>query len=345
MTATEINTIVVSRTDKIGDLVLSIPSFVKLRKMYPNARIIVLARSYNAPIIEGLSSIDEVILVDKLSFFSLIKKLRALKIDAFIALFSDTFVANVAMFSGAHLRIGPFSKLMSWFVYNMGIRQKRSQSTQNEAEYNLDLIRVLDSELYETTPLENEKIFYDSNNKEVVERFIKEKEVVEPFVLCHPFTGGSAKNLTLEEYAQVINTVHDKDNSIPFVISCAKADEDNANYLVSLLKNKDKVKIFVSEGSILDLCALIDRADLYIGGSTGPSHLAGNLKKKCIVVYPNKPTQSPTRWGLYLNKENTTYVIPDKDSVNEDYSHNYFDNVTDNIIDKFANTIIAQFKG
>ena len=46
--------IIVSRTDKIGDLVLSIPSFCALRDMYPNAKIHVLARSYNCPILEEL---------------------------------------------------------------------------------------------------------------------------------------------------------------------------------------------------------------------------------------------------------------------------------------------------
>ena len=35
----EIKRILVSRTDKIGDLILSIPSFFMLKKMYPSAAV------------------------------------------------------------------------------------------------------------------------------------------------------------------------------------------------------------------------------------------------------------------------------------------------------------------
>lgn len=50
--------IVVARTDKIGDLVLSIPSFFMLKKMYPKAELIVLVRRYNYDIVKNLSFIS-----------------------------------------------------------------------------------------------------------------------------------------------------------------------------------------------------------------------------------------------------------------------------------------------
>ena len=40
--------IIISRTDKIGDLILSIPSFFMAKKMYPEAEIILLVRNYNS---------------------------------------------------------------------------------------------------------------------------------------------------------------------------------------------------------------------------------------------------------------------------------------------------------
>ena len=41
----DVKRIVIARTDKIGDLVLSIPSFFMLRKMYPQADISILVRN------------------------------------------------------------------------------------------------------------------------------------------------------------------------------------------------------------------------------------------------------------------------------------------------------------
>ncbi|MGL5950215.1 MAG: glycosyltransferase family 9 protein, partial [Cetobacterium sp.] len=53
--------ILISRTDKIGDLVLSIPSFYMIRKMYPEAEITVLVRNYNYEIVKNLPYIDRVV--------------------------------------------------------------------------------------------------------------------------------------------------------------------------------------------------------------------------------------------------------------------------------------------
>ena len=51
----EIKNIIVSRTDKIGDLVLSIPSFYMIKKMYPNSKLTVLVRNYNYDVVKNLS--------------------------------------------------------------------------------------------------------------------------------------------------------------------------------------------------------------------------------------------------------------------------------------------------
>ena len=63
----EIKNIIVSRTDKIGDLVLSIPSFFMVKKMYPSAKLTVLVRNYNYDVVKSLSYIDEVIKIDDYS--------------------------------------------------------------------------------------------------------------------------------------------------------------------------------------------------------------------------------------------------------------------------------------
>ena len=52
--------IIVSRTDKIGDLILSIPSFFMAKKMYPEAEIILLVRNYNYEIVKNLPFVDRV---------------------------------------------------------------------------------------------------------------------------------------------------------------------------------------------------------------------------------------------------------------------------------------------
>ena len=60
----EIKRILVSRTDKIGDLILSIPSFFMLKKMYPNAELVAIVRKYNMDIVKNLPYIDRFVVLD-----------------------------------------------------------------------------------------------------------------------------------------------------------------------------------------------------------------------------------------------------------------------------------------
>ena len=54
----EIKRILVSRTDKIGALILSIPSFFMIKKMYPNAELVAIVRKYNMDIVKNLPYIE-----------------------------------------------------------------------------------------------------------------------------------------------------------------------------------------------------------------------------------------------------------------------------------------------
>lgn len=333
--------IVISRTDKIGDLVLSIPAISAVRKMYPEAKIYVLVRNYNAPIVSCLSFIDEVIIYDNYTLKELSSYLRSKKIDTFISLYSDFRIGLLSFLSGAVVRSGPLSKIHSWFFYNRGIKQRRSLSIKNEAEYNLDLVRNLDSKLYDSTEFTWEKICYKDENRLEAEDFLKLNKINKPFILIHPFSGGSAKNYTLEQYMDLIDELYKLMGDIDIVISSSIYDRDKVSYIK---ERNSKVFIYESK-TLLDLTALIDKCEVYVGGSTGPSHIAGSLGKKCVCIYPVKASMSPVRWGLYGNDKRTVYIIPDENNLDEDYSHKEFDNITAEIISKTAEKIKEQYNG
>ena len=116
----KIKRIIVSRTDKIGDLILSIPSFFMLKKMYPDAELLVLVRQYNYSIVKNLPYIDRIIKIDDYTLEDLKGELKHFKSDVFIALYSNSFVAGLARVSKAKISIGTLSKLSSFFTYNKG---------------------------------------------------------------------------------------------------------------------------------------------------------------------------------------------------------------------------------
>jgi len=67
--------ILIIRTDRIGDLLLSTPAIKAVRETYPSAHIAVMVRPYVEDIVEGNPYIDEVILCDKYAYSSLSARL------------------------------------------------------------------------------------------------------------------------------------------------------------------------------------------------------------------------------------------------------------------------------
>ncbi len=339
----EIKRIIVSRTDKIGDLVLSIPSFFMLRKMYPEAEIVVLVRKYNYEIVKNLPYVDRVLKIDDYRQRELLEKIKHFKADVFIALYNDTFVAKLAKASRAKWRVGPLSKINSFFTYNKGVWQKRSKSVKNEADYNLDLIRKLDPKAFEDRYEINTEIFLGEEHKKAVSIFMEENSIEGQILVVNPFMGGSAKNITDDQYVELLKRVKEEKPQLNIVIACHISEEERGQRVVDGIEG-EKTYLFANGGDLLNLAALIERADVYFGGSTGPTHIAGSLKRKIVALYPNKKTQHPTRWGVY-GWDGVDYVIPDEGNSSEDYSHKDFDSYSEEHRKKLLDLIVGNLGG
>ena len=323
--------IIISRTDKIGDLILSIPSFFMAKKMYPEAEIILLVRNYNYEIVKNLPFVDRVYKIDDFRQEELLEKIKYFNADIFVALYNDSYISKLAKASGAKKRIGPISKFSSFFAFNQGVYQKRSKSIKNEADYNLDLIRKIDTEKFDKNFEIETKIYLENSHREVAKRFFAENNIGEKTLVVNPFMGGSAKNITDDEYVFLLQKIYDRVKGLDIIITCHISEEERGQEIINKIA-REKVYLFANGGSLLNLAGIIEKGKVYFGGSTGPTHIAGSLQKTIVAIYPNKKTQSPTRWGVY-NNPNVSYVVPDRTErkVKEDYSHKYFDSYDETI--------------
>ncbi|WP_448820633.1 glycosyltransferase family 9 protein [Cetobacterium sp.] len=333
--------IIIARTDKIGDLILSIPSFFMLRKMYPDAEITLLVRDYNYNIVKNLPYINRVVQIDRYRRKELLEKIKYFNADVFIALYVDNFVMELAKASKAKVKIGPLSKLKSFFTFNRGVLQKRSKSIKHEAEYNLDLIKKLDKKLFENKFEINTQIFLDKSNLEAAEKFFKDNCIGDKVLVVNPFMGGSAKNITDKQYADILREVIDRVEEVDIIVTAHISDEERGLKLLEEI-GKDKVYLFANGGELLNIGAIIDRAKVYFGGSTGPTHIAGSLQKSIVALYPKKATQSLVRWGVFGN-EDVTYIIPDE-NTKENYKHKEFDSYNEDVKEKIVQAIVERME-
>lgn len=204
-----VQTIIIARTDKIGDFVVSIPAYATAHAMYPKAKIVALVSKFNRIIAQNVTCIDECVCIDDYEDMNeLGEKLHSYNPDVFVALVSNNIISKLAVQSKAPVRVGPRSKFWSFFHYNYGIRQKRSQCIKSEAAYNLDLIKQLNPPLFDKIGIHFDRIRYSNEDAQVADSFLaKHRLKPQQFVLVNPFTGGSGANLSLPQYGAVINGI------------------------------------------------------------------------------------------------------------------------------------------
>jgi len=84
----EFKNILIVRTDRMGDVVLTTPSIKALRKTYPKAKISILLAPSTRDLIDGNPNIDEILIDDRKKthrgmggFIKLVRLLRAKKFD------------------------------------------------------------------------------------------------------------------------------------------------------------------------------------------------------------------------------------------------------------------------
>ena len=279
--------ILITRHDKIGDFVTSLPLYYVVKKSNPDATIFALVSEVNIEIAKKIDFIDEVILYDRRNFWHMLKSIKAANITISISAFIDTRLGLLLFLSGIKSRIAPATKLAQIF-FNKTLQQRRSLVEKTEIEYNLDLAKLLNSEIdlaYQVPllKLDNKQEFRLNNH-------LQDKKLI----LFHPGYGGSSEgNLTLDDYLTLSNTVRKLVNTQ--IIWVFGPDDLNAKEKVEgLIPDSD---IIYQPSTLLDYCYLIRDSELLISTSTGPMHLAGALNVKTISFFGDSLFASPERWA------------------------------------------------
>ena len=87
--------ICISRIDKIGDMILTLPVIKSVKIQNPSLEIHILASAYNAKVLKDIKYVDKVLSIgsNARSFIKEIRQLRKIKYDFFIN-FSPRLLTN-----------------------------------------------------------------------------------------------------------------------------------------------------------------------------------------------------------------------------------------------------------
>lgn len=288
--------LLVIRNDKIGDFMLCFPAFALLKQSAPDLEITALVPPYTAPLAELCPSIDHIIIDNKDE-----QTRQAVKNGQFFAsitFVSDWYNAKLTWLGNIGYRLAPATKLFQ-FLYNQRLTQRRSRSEKAEFEYNLDLARrFLTDNGYGIGEVQPPYLAFEQ-----VEIAKKRAELgaclglnpEKKWLFVHSGTGGSATNLSLEQYAELVKGVLAVFDCQVVLTAGSSAEAEKAQLLAQMI-GSENVACYSKNNGLADFSLALACADLFIAGSTGPLHISGALNVPTVGFYPSRLSAIPRRW-------------------------------------------------
>ncbi len=294
-----------SRTDSIGDVVLSLPVAGMLKKMYPLCKIYFLGQKYTQSVIESCAYVDTFLNwteLKELSPKAQIDFLKQLKIDEIIHIFPKKEIAKLAKLADISLRTGTRNRWFHWLYCNNLMKLSRKKSSLHESQLNLKLIKNLES----TPSISHLPAYYGFSAKGLPDSLKAFIETEKKNIILHPKSKGSAREWGLDNYASLIELLPQE----KFNILLTGTEEEGQLFREKLVHPYPFVKDLSGKISLTELISVIGAADALVACSTGPLHIAAALGKLAIGIYPPIKPMHPGRWAPV--GENAKVLVTEK---------------------------------
>ena len=199
--------ILITRTDRIGDVVLSLPAIKAARSAFPNAYIAVMVQPRISDILKGNPYINEVIIYDKkgkhkgiLKNINFIKRLKGKKFDTALMLHSTKRINLVCFLAGIPRRVG-YARGKADFLLTDKIEYTKKLGAKHEAEYSLDVLRHIGLNPEFSIPF----IYVQGEDERRAEWILKGMglNAAGKFIILHPGASCISKMWPLENFAKV----------------------------------------------------------------------------------------------------------------------------------------------
>jgi ADP-heptose:LPS heptosyltransferase len=268
------------RLDRIGDFVLGIPAYRALRKANPLDRISVVVPSDIVELAKACPYFDEVYIYDALwlkpgakplerwkSAWKLVEFLRSKKIDLVLNFrYQSRLDPLVTGLSGAQKRVG----------YDMGwvsrfLTQKVAQPMPNlhQIDRNLHLLQAIGI----TDTDRKLEIWTDEREKKVAENYMPGQEILPgmPRIAVHIGAATPSKRWREESFEVLIHELHAATQAEILVLG----GEQDLGFSQEVLDGLEcPVVNLVGKLSLLQMAALLEECQVFIGCDSGATHVA-----------------------------------------------------------------------
>jgi len=296
--------IIISRTDSIGDVMLTLPLCAWIKEKFPSAHLIFLGNSYTHPVINCFQPIDQFAdwkEIEQSSPFEKNQFFKNLQADVIIHVFPKKEIALLAKKAKIECRVGTSHRIFHYLTCNQRVNFTRKNSELHEAQLNFELLRPFGLEIIPTLEEMNEFTSLFQVTDEIVPDFIQKKILsATKTVILHPKSQGSAVEWGLENYRLLALKLEKKGYTVFFT-----GTEKEGLLIRSQIHFSNNIIDTTGKITLSQLILLISKCEVLVACSTGPFHIAGYLNIRAIGLFsPRKPIH-PGRWKALGNQVRT----------------------------------------
>jgi heptosyltransferase-1 len=288
--------ILLVRLRLIGDVVFTTPAIRALRRRFPDARLTYLVEQSAAPVVAGNPHLDEVIVIPRtrglrrvLDDWKVARALRARRFDLVVDFHGGPRGSWLTWLSGANRRVG-YAVVGRRWMYTTAVSRSRELRPRHSVENQWDLLAVLG--VPPPDPARDAlEMPEDDGARTDVDRRLGAAGVTADsrIVVMHVSAGNPFRRWPVESFARVAAALVMADPSRAVVLTSGPSERDAAEHAGMLARaeaGEAGARVLrIGEVSLPELRALVGRAALYIGGDSGPLHVAGTTRTPVVGLF------------------------------------------------------------
>jgi len=293
--------ILLVRLREIGDVVFTTPALAALRHHFPHAHLTYLVEPLAAPVVASNPRVDEVIVAPRthlLSDLALGRRLRAARYDLAIDFHGGPRASLLTWFSGAAVRVGYDVPGRGW-MYTRRISRPRAIRPRHAVQNQWDLLEAVGIAAADAATFAVE-MPVDAGAATAVADRLKTAGLrsTDRLIVVHVSAGNPFRRWPQRSFAEVVAALVSRHADATVIVTSGPSERDAAGRVIDEARGQLPVEsrtrvLATDEFSLPDLRAVLDRAALFIGGDSGPLHIAATSAVPIVGLYgPTQPVRS-----------------------------------------------------
>jgi O-antigen biosynthesis protein len=306
--AEEIQRILVVKLDHIGDFVTALPPIRRLKKLFPHARITVLAGPASRAFVALEPCIDEFIPfaffharsqlgereLTPEDFAELAEQLRPYRFDLAVDLRKHLSTRDVLKYAGARFLAG-FDYLGQFPYLDIALDWDGDRTLQRKRSHIIDDLMALVNAIGHAC--ETDRLIMRPGPEAMPLAELAEPVralFARPVVAIHPGAGNVTKQWPEEHFSALIDLLIEN-NDVNILLVGGVDEIGVARELLENLQHLDRVASMVGKTSLTELPRLLKNCVLYIGNDSGPKHIAAAVGVPTVGIHSG--VVDPVEWG------------------------------------------------